>query len=326
MATPSWSTILSEMMTQPAALAKHLQLPDEALKTMLEAHQAFPLRVPKRWLDKIPPGAIDHPLLQQILPSSQEMHLTPGYSTDPLAEDQANPVPGLLHKYHGRVLLIAAPSCAIHCRYCFRRHFNYEVNQQSQEQWSEALSYIQQDKSIHEVILSGGDPLMLKNKPLKLLIEQINTIEHVQTLRIHSRMPVILPERIDQPLLTMLSALRLKVCMVIHCNHALELDDDVQIALASLQQSGTTLLNQSVLLQGVNSNSKDLTALSHRLWQCHTLPYYLHLPDKVQGTAHFDVTLNQARLLIKQISEKLPGYLVPKLAQEIPGRGAKETL
>jgi L-lysine 2,3-aminomutase len=326
MSSPPWSTLLNDMTVHPDALADQLNLPKTAWQDMLGPHKDFPLRVPKRWINKITPGDLHHPLLKQVLPSAQEKIITPGYNTDPLAEQQANPTPGLLHKYHGRVLMIAAPSCAIHCRYCFRRHFDYHGNQTSQAQWQAIFDYIQSDTSIHEVILSGGDPLMLKNHVLTSLMQQLDAIPHITTIRIHTRMPVVLPERIDTTLLTMLETLQAQIAMVIHTNHALELDDDVQKALLTLKNAGTTNLNQSVLLQGVNDDPETLIALSHRLWQCQVLPYYLHLPDKVQGTAHFDVTENKAKTLMQQLSQQLPGYLVPKLAREIPGHGAKHTV
>ncbi len=307
----------------PAQLAEYCQLD---VNMMEKAHGIFPVRVPKRWLDKIPKGDNNHPLLKQVLPLQEELLNIPGYVTDPLQENHANPVPGLLHKYPGRVLLITAPSCAIHCRYCFRRHFSYEDNHPSQRGWGASLAYISNDPSIEEVILSGGDPLMLKNSPLSELLQQIDAIPHITTLRFHSRIPIVLPERLDQELLNTLKHLRSKIVMVVHSNHPLELDDEVRESLNKLMSIGIQLLNQSVLLKDVNDTTDTLVALSKRLWQCQTLPYYLHVPDKVAGTAHFDVTLKKGKSLIATMREQLPGYLVPRLVQEVAGDKSKRTV
>ncbi len=323
MTQPHWSTILSGMMISPQDLSSKCQL---NLETMTEANKAFPLRVPQRWLSKIPPGDSTHPLLKQILPSSTELLSTPGYTEDALQESNVNHATGLLHKYHRRVLLLASPACAIHCRYCFRRHFPYHENQPKQSDWDSTLNYIRENKSIHEVILSGGDPLMLKQTQLNALVEQIDAIPHVHTLRFHSRMPVVLPERIDDAFLQLMQSIRCKIVMVIHSNHPLELDDDVKGALTQLRDYKVHLLNQSVILKGVNDNQEALLSLSQRLWACHTLPYYLHMPDKVAGTAHFDVSLEKATQLVQFLSEHLPGYLVPKLVQEVPGALAKQNV
>ncbi len=325
MSNPHWSTVLQDMATTPLQLAKHLELPLNELKGIIQAHEAFPVRVPKRWLNLIPPKDLNHPLLKQVLPLQQELELSPQHSKDPLGEQAANTAPGLLHKYKGRVLLITAPSCAIHCRYCFRRHFDYAHNQRSQQDWQMIFDRIANDQSIHEVILSGGDPLMLKNDQVMKICDALSRISHIKTLRLHTRMPIVLPERIDSSLLNILNQTHKKIVMVVHCNHALELDQKVKETLAIIKQYGIDLLNQSVLLKGVNDDADTLIALSHRLWDCGVLPYYLHLPDAVEGTQHFDVNIDQAQHLLLQMQRALPGYLVPKLAQEIAGEESKRT-
>ena len=325
MSSPLWSTVLQEMVTTPSQLAAHLEMPLHELKGILQAHEAFPIRIPKRWLALIPPKSVDHPLLRQVLPLQQELDVSPHYSKDPLGEEAANTTPGLLHKYKGRVLLITAPSCAIHCRYCFRRHFDYTHNQRRQEDWQIIFDSIAQDESIHEVILSGGDPLMLKNDQIVKICHSLSRIAHVKTLRLHTRMPIVLPERMDHTLLHTLKKLNKRVVMVVHCNHSLEIDTEVKKTLGIIKQHDIDLLNQSVLLKGVNDDADTLVALSHRLWECGVLPYYLHLPDAVQGTQHFDVKLDQAQKLHSQMQSALPGYLVPKLAQEIAGEASKRT-
>ncbi len=270
------------------------------------------------------PGDPRDPLLLQVLSSAREMADTAGYSRDPVGESGAtNPRRGIMHKYHGRVLLIVSGGCAVNCRYCFRRHFPYNENQNSRQQWHEALDYIRADSSIEEVILSGGDPLVATDEQLQQLVEQIGAIAHVQRLRIHSRLPVVIPARITEPLLDAITHARLQTIMVIHCNHAREIDESVAVALAALRRRDITLLNQAVLLAGINDSLEAQLALCQRLFATGTLPYYLHLLDKVQGAAHFDVPESKARLLLAELAARLPGYLVPKLVREIAGADSK---
>ena len=235
-------------------------------------------------------------------------------------------MPGVLHKYHGRVLLITTQNCAIHCRYCFRRHFPYADNRPSRKEWQASIDYIASDNSIEEVILSGGDPLAISNTHLQFLLEQLGRIAHLQRVRIHTRLPILLPDRIDQTLLGLLANLQQQVIVVIHANHAQEIDDSVLKACVQLRDNGVHVLNQSVLLTDINDEAETLIALSERLFAAGVLPYYLHMPDKVRSTAHFTVTDAKAQTLIKAMQARLPGYLIPKLVREEPQEPNKTLL
>ncbi|MFK7864684.1 MAG: EF-P beta-lysylation protein EpmB [Pseudohongiellaceae bacterium] len=319
----SWQEILSELVTDPSELVSLLEL-DVSLKPLsLLANDQFPLKVPMPFVQKIAKGDWNDPLLRQIWPSRDEEEVDLTYVSDPLAEAKSNPVSGLLHKYHGRVLLTAAPHCAIHCRYCFRRHFDYEDNAPSRKAWQDCFDYITSDASIEEVILSGGDPLALADKQFGWLLEQIELIPHVNTVRIHSRLPLVIPQRITTELLQLLSNRRVNLVLVIHCNHAAELCRDSMEGLRTLAANGVTMLNQSVVLADVNDNVQDLSKLSRKLFSAGVLPYYLHLPDEVAGTKHFDVKTAKAKELIRAMQTRLPGYLVPKLVKEEAGKPAK---
>ncbi len=324
--TTDWQDQLRNMIRDPAELLDRLQLNPEDQPDIAAALADFPLRVTEAFVAKMKPGDWHDPLLLQILPRAEEMAPSPGYSNDPLEEQQANPVPGIIHKYHGRVLLVTTPACAIHCRYCFRRSFPYGDNRQSSDSWAQALDYVAGRPEIHEVILSGGDPLTATDNYLGQLIEHIAAIPHVRTLRLHTRLPVVLPARITPSLTNILTQSRLRTVMVIHCNHHQELNDATDAAFAQLRKKGVTLLNQSVLLREVNDNSNDLTLLSHRLFESGVLPYYLHILDKVQGSRHFSVEVKEARQLVNTILKNLPGYLVPKLVREDPGAHSKTPL
>lgn len=303
---------------QPEMLLEMLCLPPEWLAPAQAANRLFPLRATRSFVDRIRRGDPQDPLLMQILPLGAEQETAPTYSVDPLAEADFNPVPGVVHKYRNRVLLIAATQCAINCRYCFRRHFPYGDNQLSRTQWQQALAYIRNQPQINEVILSGGDPLSISDRQLAWLNRELADIPHVMRLRVHTRYPVILPSRITETLLDALTGSRLKPVLVIHCNHPQEVDDSVRSALAHLSQSGITLLNQTVLLKNINDNSEILATLSETLFNAGVLPYYLHLLDKVQGAAHFEVPNHQAQDLYRELLTLLPGYLVPKLVREMP--------
>jgi EF-P beta-lysylation protein EpmB len=322
----TWQQELADVVREPEELFQLLELPNHLLEQARAACGQFPLRVPRPYLDRIEKGNLDDPLLKQVLPLGEEMIAAPGYSQDPLGEEQTNPVPGLIHKYHGRVLLIVSPACAINCRYCFRRHFSYEDNKPSRNQWQQALDYIASDPSIHEVIYSGGDPLAASDKQLLWLTEQVAAITHVETLRVHTRLPIVIPQRITDQCLHWLTSTRLQPVMVIHCNHPNELDQDVAQSMNRLHLAGVTLLNQSVLLKGINDDADTLKNLSHALFKLKILPYYLHLLDKVQGAKHFEVSEDNARGLIMQLLTKSPGYLVPKLTKEISGALSKTPL
>ncbi|WP_040727941.1 EF-P beta-lysylation protein EpmB [Thiomicrorhabdus sp. Kp2] len=284
---------------------------------------AFPFKVPSDFLQQIAVNDFNDPLLKQVLPSKQELTNMPGFTADPVGDLLKNPTPSLIHKYHGRVLLIASPKCDIHCRYCFRRHFPYEEHSNLRH-WQKALDQIAKDKSIHEVILSGGDPMSLNEAALLRLIESIEQIKHIKTLRIHSRTPIVSPSSAPQKaLLTWSKQSRLNKVLVVHCNHANELSDKTQSLLELYRVAGFQLLNQSVLLKDINDTADRLIELSHKLFEQGVLPYYLHQLDRVQGASHFEVDDNKAKALMEEIRSQLPGYLVPKLVREIAGEANK---
>ncbi len=261
----------------------------------------------------------------QVLTSRQEFIDAPGYSTDPL-DEQNNVVPGLLHKYKNRALLLVKGGCAVNCRYCFRRHFPYQDNQGNKRNWQAALEYIADHPELDEIIFSGGDPLMAKDHELAWLIAELEKIPHLRRLRIHSRLPVVIPARITDVLCQLLGETRLQVLLVTHINHAQEIDDALRDAMHKLKRAGVTLLNQSVLLRGVNDNAQTLATLSNALFDAGILPYYLHVLDKVQGAAHFFVSDEEARALMRNLLPLVSGYLVPKLAREIGGEPSKTPL
>lgn len=318
---PDWQKILAEGFASAHELLDFLQLPHTLASD--DAQKQFKTRVPQGFAALMEPGNPLDPLLLQVLPQAKELTLDAGYATDPLQEAKANPLPGLIHKYSGRVLLTLAGACAINCRYCFRRHFPYENNNPGRHGWDPVLQYIAHDNTISEVILSGGDPLLAKDAHLAPLISQLSAISHVKTLRIHSRIPVVLPERIDDSFLRLFADFSLQKVMVLHSNHPRELDDRVFAASRRLREADMLLLNQSVLLAGVNNNADILVQLSRRLFACGILPYYLHLLDKVQGAHHFDVPLQEAKKLYQVLQSQLPGYLVPRLVREEAGVGHK---
>ncbi|MDI5934793.1 EF-P beta-lysylation protein EpmB [Halomonas kalidii] len=321
-----WQAQLSRAIRDPRELCRRLGL-DDAWRPGAEAgHRLFEVRVPEAYLARIRPGDPHDPLLRQVLPLMDETRPTPGYVADPLAEADHTPARGLIHKYQGRVLLIASPACAVNCRYCFRRHFPYEENSPSRAQWQQTLDHLRGDASIREAILSGGDPLAASDRRLAWLVERLEAIPHLKRLRIHTRLPVVIPDRIDDALLGWLSATRLQKVVVLHVNHAQEIDEAVIAACTRLKAAGVTLLNQSVLLRGVNDSVDALAALSERLFEAGVLPYYLHVLDPVAGAAHFDVPDDEARELVAGLREVLPGFLTPRLVREIPGEASKTPL
>jgi len=322
---PHWQTLLSQAITEPEQLLHELRLPQSLLPVAARASTEFKLRVPRGFLARMRQGDPDDPLLRQILPLGEELHSVPGYSTDPLDELDTMPAAGVLHKYRGRVLLTLTGACAIHCRYCFRRHYPYNEANPTRDH-DKTIDYLRRQPEVREVILSGGDPLTLSDSRLAGLVSSIETIARVKRLRIHSRLPIVLPERIDPSLLEWMSATRLQIVLVIHSNHANELDANVDRAMNRLRQAGVTLLNQSVLLRGINDRPGDLVDLSERLFAADVLPYYLHQLDPVQGAAHFSVSDRDARLLVEEMRRQLPGYLVPRLVREHPGRASKTPL
>lgn len=320
---PAWQQMLSDLVTDPQELLALIGLTEAELAPSARAAEEFPLKIPRGFVSRIRRGDPSDPVLRQFWPHRNEEVQKAGYINDPLQEGRFNPVPGLLHKYTSRVLLTAAPHCAIHCRYCFRRHFDYEGNAPSRDDWQAAFAHIAGDQRIREVILSGGDPLALSNKQLAWLLDQAEAIEHIQTLRLHTRMTVVLPQRLDAELCERLVRSRLKLVVVSHCNHAQELSHESELAFKALRRINAVLLNQSVVLSEVNDNFAALKALSEALFQQGVLPYYLHLPDAVAGTAHFDVALAKAQALIAALRAELPGYLVPRLVREEPGNTSK---
>jgi len=321
--TIPWQKALSQAVRDPAELLELLTLPKELLPAAQLAAARFPLRVPLGYVARMEKGNPTDPLLRQVLPLGEELLTAEGFSDDPVGDQAAMAIPGLLHKYAGRVLLITTAACGIHCRYCFRRHFPYPEAKAARQDWQPALDYIAADASIHEVILSGGDPLSLSDQRLARLVDQLAAIPHVQRLRLHTRQVIVLPERVDTGLLSWLTSCRLQTVMVVHTNHANEINDQVAIALQQLAAANISLLNQAVLLRGVNDEVNALVALSERLFENRVLPYYLHQLDRVQGAQHFEVSDQRAIALIQQLRDQLPGYLVPRLVREMAGKSSK---
>lgn len=319
---PDWRESLRDAVTDPRELLSLLGL--QRLADRLPAGDAdFPMKVPRGFVARMRPGDLRDPLLLQVLPQLAELEEKPGFGDDAVGDLASATAPGVLHKYAGRALLIAAGSCAVNCRYCFRRHFPYAGERAATHAWREAVDCLAADTSIREVILSGGDPLVLATQKLTNLTDALSTLPHVIRLRIHSRLPVVLPERVDAALVAWLSSLPLQRVVVIHANHPNELDANVGAACRRLREAGAMLLNQSVLLRGVNDDAGVLTELSERLSSFGVLPYYLHQLDRVRGTAHFEVPDTHARRLLGMLRARLPGYLVPRLVREVPGRDAK---
>lgn len=319
-----WQRQLAGAVTEPAELLARVGLDAAAAPAMPAAATVFPLRATDAFIRRIQAGHPDDPLLRQILPVVAEDQAQPGFDNDPVGDGPACIAPNLLYKYAGRVLLLVSDTCACHCRFCFRRHRQPEGTNTAAPAWQPALAAIAREPSITEVILSGGDPLLLTDTLLEPLAARLADIDHIQRLRIHSRMPIVLPARIDPALCRWLQDSRLQIVMVVHCNHPNEIDAEVRQALATLRACGCTLLSQSVLLAGVNDDSKVLAALSERLFSAQVLPYYLHMLDAVQGAAHFQVSEARARALVEALRRALPGYLVPRLVREIAGRPAKQ--
>tara|TARA_R110000868_G_scaffold45808_5_gene151662 strand:+ start:2773 stop:3816 length:1044 start_codon:yes stop_codon:yes gene_type:complete len=319
----SWQNLLASSITDPRVLLQRLQLDSSLLEGALAADREFALRVPEPYLQRMQPGDPDDPLLRQVLPLGEELSEQPGYVADPLGEQQSNARPGIIHKYHGRLLLVVTAGCAINCRYCFRRHFPYAENNLSTAEWEQALDYIRQDSSINEVIYSGGDPLAANDRRLAWLTRQIADIPHIKRLRVHTRLPVVIPQRVTDELIDALCGTRLPVTMVLHCNHANEVDAQMLDAIARLRRANITLLNQAVLLRGVNDRLEAQIALSEALGDNGVLPYYLHLLDHVRGASHFHCSDSEGQQLIGQLLTRLPGYLVPRLVREVAGELGK---
>lgn len=324
---PTWQTLLARSVTSPGVLLRRLGLDESLLVQGAEAgHRAFPVRVPEPWLARIRPGDPDDPLLRQVLPLAAEEDAPPGYVRDPLQESDATPTPGLIRKYRSRALLMVTGQCAINCRYCFRRHFPYPDHRLSPEQRDHVVDTLRASPEINEVILSGGDPLAANDRLLSAWASALATVTSLTRLRIHSRLPIVIPQRVDEALLGWIRACPLKLVMVVHVNHPREIDEHVRQALVKLADAGVTLLNQSVVLRGVNDRADILEELSERLFDAGVLPYYLHAFDPVAGAHHFDVSDDEARALVRELQAMLPGYLVPRLVREVPDRPGKTLL
>ncbi|MGE3920417.1 MAG: EF-P beta-lysylation protein EpmB [Gammaproteobacteria bacterium] len=321
-----WQTALLNLITDPSLLFEILELDPSYLDQAHKATTLFPLKTTHSFVARMEKSNVNDPLLLQVLPLFAEFSKNDNFTNDPLSEMDVNPIPGLLHKYHGRVLLTLTGSCAVNCRFCFRRHFPYKENMPGTQGFKHIMNYISKDPSINEVILSGGDPLNVNDNYLKKMIGAFSEIKHLKRVRIHSRLPIVLPERITQELMTVLTSTRLKTIMVLHCNHPNEIDEQVQKAVSRLYNTGIPILNQTVLLKKINDNAETLCALSEKLFDSNITPYYLHLPDKVAGTIHFYVSKEFAKQIYREMIQTLPGYMVPKLVEEIPGIKSKQII
>ena len=317
---------LADVLTDPDELLRLLNIDaDENLLAGREAKRLFALRVPRAFVTRMEKGNPNDPLLRQVLTSQEEFIAAPGFSTDPL-EEQHSVVPGLLHKYRNRALLLVKGGCAVNCRYCFRRHFPYADNQGNKRNWQAALDYVSAHPELDEIIFSGGDPLMAKDHELDWLLTQLESIPHIKRLRIHSRLPIVIPARITDTLVTRFERSSLQILLVNHINHANEIGAEFRAAMKHLRLAGVTLLNQSVLLRGVNDNAQTLANLSNALFDAGVMPYYLHVLDKVQGAAHFLISDDEAREIVRELLTLVSGYMVPKLAREIGGEPSKTPL
>lgn len=321
-----WRRALAEAIRDPAELLRVLELPEDLLPAARRAAAQFPLLAPRGFVARMRTGDVHDPLLRQVLPLGEETLAVPGFSSDPLAETACGPRPGVLHKYHGRALLVTTGACAVHCRYCFRRHFAYDGLPRGRQWWNDAVAYVRADTSVTEVLLSGGDPLTLPDAQLAALVADLAAIPHLERLRVHTRLPVVLPSRIDDGLLGWLTGSRLVPVVVIHANHPAEVSAEVVAACRRLRDAGVTVLNQSVLLHGINDTVDTLVGLSEALFRAGVLPYYLHVLDHVAGAGHFLVDDQRARHLHAGVAARLPGYLVPRLVREEPGQAGKTPL
>lgn len=318
-----WQQLWREAITDPLELLALLGLSGHADRLLPNRDSGFALRVPRGFVARMRAGDPADPLLLQVLPQAAELLETPGFSHDAVGDSAARATSGVLHKYHGRALLIATGSCAINCRYCFRRHFPYAEETAAANHWEHAVAYLRGDSSINEVILSGGDPLSLSTAKLADLTAALGSIPHVRRLRIHTRLPIVLPERIDEEFLAWISALRMQCVVVLHANHPHEIDPSVAAACSALRDVGANLLNQSVLLRGINDDVETLVALSEALFAAGVLPYYLHQLDRVAGAAHFEVDESRAGEVVASLRARLPGYLVPRWVREVAGAAHK---
>ena len=317
--TESWQKQLRDAVTDISVLSELLNIEPPCVNT------DFPLLVPRPYLERMEKGCIDDPLLLQVLPRPEENSVVTGYTADPL-DERSFAESGLIKKYDGRALVVTTPACAVNCRYCFRRHFPYEDHRPGQAQWRATITKIEQDPSISEVILSGGDPLIVTDNQIAALLDRLSSIDHITTIRFHTRLPVVIPSRVTGQLLSIFAGQDKPVVVVLHINHPNEIDDSLTDACKRLRSAGVTLLNQSVLLRGINDDAISLEELSRKLFNAGVLPYYLHLLDPVAGASHFETSEDKAMTLVRMIRNRLPGYLVPRLVREVPHEGAKQPI
>lgn len=321
--TTSWSQHLTQAITSLNDLIESLGLPKELITQGQDAQHSFKLLVPRPYLSRMEYGNPNDPLLRQVMPDAAEMLEVAGYNKDPLEEADHNPQKAIVHKYKRRLLVITTGTCAVNCRYCFRRHFPYGDNQLAQAEWQSVIDYLIAHPEVNEVILSGGDPLMMKDALLADKVHQIEALPQIKRLRIHSRLPVVIPARVCDDMLNWINKSRLDIIMVWHINHANEVDEELAQAAFKLKQAGVTLLNQGVLLKGINDSVEAQVNLSEAVFSAGILPYYMFTLDPVEGAAHFDLSVEEAQKLMGKVAAELPGYLVPKLAKEIPGQTSK---
>lgn len=320
----SWQAELAQAIRDPKVLLARLELDPDLLRLVNISPDCFPLKVTDSFVARMERGNANDPLLRQVLPLNEES--VPWGQDDPVGDHQAMASPGVLHKYHGRVLLVSTAACGVHCRYCFRRHFPYQQANPLGKHLPATLAYLRSHPDIREVILSGGDPLSLSDDRLASIVAKFNDISHLTTLRIHSRLPVVLPSRIQAQMFDWLAKCRLNIVLVLHINHPNEINDELRQAIALLRQQNLTLLNQAVLLKGINDSVQTQVQLSNKLLDCGIQPYYLHQLDKVSGAAHFEVPVADGLELMEQMRQQLPGYLIPRYVREIPGQKAKTPL
>ncbi|EPE37523.1 hypothetical protein CF66_6004 [Candidatus Photodesmus katoptron] len=320
----NWTKQVANSISDPKELLELLQINPLSWKSGFAAKKIFAQRVPKNFINRMEKGNYKDPLLRQVLPIIEELDIVPNYSIDPLKEKEQNThIPGVLHKYHNRLLIIVKGGCAINCRYCFRRYFPYQNINNSKFFWEKKINYLLQHPELNEVILSGGDPLMAKDEEIKWIVKEIEKIKHIKRLRIHTRLPVVIPDRITTQLCNNLAKTRLQIIIVTHINHANEINVQLKTKLNKLRKKNIILLNQSVLLKGVNDSVYDQIHLNEELFDGGIIPYYLHVLDKVQGAAHFFVSDKKAKKIITALMEKVSGYLVPKLTREVTGKKSK---
>lgn len=320
--SPLWQQQLNQAINDPLKLIQAMNLDPQAFEQHIKARRLFPMRVPQPFIDKMQKGDINDPLFKQVMPDSDEFLTPQGFTTDPLGEQQAA-IPGLLHKYKTRVLVIFRGGCAINCRYCFRRHFPYGENNINKQKLNDIIDYVKQTPQINEVILSGGDPLMAKDQHIEWFFEQLSHIDTITRIRIHTRLPVVIPARITESLTQLFATSNKKIIMVLHINHPNEIDPVLIDALKPLSDAKVTLLNQAVLLKDINDEVQTQVDLSERLFAANILPYYLHVLDRVTGASHFEVTEEKAKALMREMIKVLPGFLMPKLVREIAEQPSK---